>query len=263
MNIKPKVYLIGAGPGDPDLLTVKALRLIQQADIIVYDRLISAEILRLIPEGTIRLYVGKASGSHSHTQDEINELLVQVAQSGRCVVRLKGGDPYIFGRGSEEALHLIRHGIDFEVVPGITAAAAASSYAGIPLTHRGLAHGVTFLTGHIRDDEPFALDWSQLRDPNTTLLFYMGLANSELIAHQLINVGRAATTPVAIVENASTPAQRRLIGTLATLPGLVTEYSVKAPAMIIIGEVVRLAEALDWYTASLQSDQARRYAYGS
>src|SRR5512143_2024905 len=239
MANKPKVYLIGAGPGDPDLLTVKALRLIQQADIVVYDRLISAEILQLIPDGTTRLYAGKASGAHSHTQEEINELLVQLARPGRSVVRLKGGDPYIFGRGGEEALHLIRHGIDFEVVPGITAAAAASAYAGIPLTHRGLAQGVTFLTGHIRDDEPFALDWSQLRDPNITLLFYMGLANSELIAQQLINAGRAAATPVAIVENASTPAQRRLIGTLAALPDLVIEHRVKAPALIIIGEVVR------------------------
>ena len=261
MQKKPKVYLIGAGPGDPDLLTIKALRLIQQADTIVYDRLISTEILELIPEGTARLYAGKASGSHSLTQEEINDLLVQVAQPGRCVVRLKGGDPYIFGRGSEEALYLARHGIDFEVVPGITAASAASAYAGIPLTHRGLAHGVTLLTGHFRDDEPFGHDWSQLRDPKTTLLFYMGLSNLDMIVRRLIEAGRTDSTPAAIVENASTPSQRCVTGTLATLPKLVAEHRIEAPALVIIGEVVRLASVLDWYT-SQQFDTGERYAYG-
>lgn len=261
MTSKPKVYLIGAGPGDPDLLTVKAVRLIRQADIVVYDRLISAEILQLIPEGTTRLFVGKESGAHSRTQEEINEMLVQLAQPGRCVVRLKGGDPYIFGRGSEEALHLIRHNIEFEVVPGITAASAASAYAGIPLTHRGLAHGVTLLTGHFRDDAPLGHDWSQLCDPQTTLLFYMGLANLEQIAHRLIDAGRKASTPAAAVANASTPAQRTVIGTLATLPGLVKEHGIEPPALIIIGEVVRLAETLDWYTTP-KYEMAERYASG-
>ncbi len=261
MANKPKVYLIGAGPGDPDLLTVKALRLIQQADIVVYDRLISAEILQLIPDGTTRLYAGKASGAHSHTQEEINELLVQLARPGRSVVRLKGGDPYIFGRGSEEALHLAHHGIDFEVVPGITAAAAASAYAGIPLTHRGLSNGVTLLTGHFRDDEPLSHDWSQLRDPHTTLLFYMGLANIELITYRLIEAGRAASTPAAVVENASTPAQRCITGTLSTLPVLVNEHGIRSPALIIIGDVVTLAGTLDWYTPS-QFGTGERYASG-
>lgn len=262
MSGKPKVYLIGAGPGDPELLTVKALRLMQQADVIVYDRLVSEEIMNIVPSGATRIFVGKESGAHSHSQDEINELLVQLAQPGRCVVRLKGGDPYIFGRGSEEALFLLQHDIDFEVVPGITAAAACSAYAGIPLTHRGLARGVALLTGHFRDDEPLGHDWSHLCDPQITLLFYMGLANLEQIAARLIAAGRAADTPAAVVERASTAAQRRVHGTLATLPGLAREQAIGAPALVIIGAVVTLADQLDWFTSPQLQFTESRYAAG-
>lgn len=262
MSGKPKVYLIGAGPGDPELLTLKALRLMQQADVIVYDRLVSPEIMDFVPSGTTRIFVGKESGAHSHTQHEINELLVQLAQPGRCVVRLKGGDPYIFGRGSEEALHLLQHGIDFEVVPGITAASACSAYAGIPLTHRGLARGVTFLTGHFREEEPLGHDWSQLCDPQLTLIFYMGLANLEQITARLIAAGRTATTPAAVVENASHATQRRVHGTLATLPALARQHGIGAPALVIIGEVVTLADQLDWFTPSLQAATESSYALG-
>jgi len=189
------VYLVGAGPGDAGLLTVKALRLIEQADVVVYDRLVSPEVLALIPPGVTRIAVGKAPGHHCVPQAQINELLVSVACKGRRVVRLKGGDPFIFGRGSEEALHLKHQGIPFEIVPGVTSAAAASAYAGIPLTHRGLSRTVHLVTGHQRDDEPLDLPWDSLAAGDATLAVYMGLANLRTICDHLTAAGMDPATP--------------------------------------------------------------------
>jgi len=240
------ISLVGAGPGDPDLLTVKALRLLQAAEVVVYDRLVSSDILSLVPPGVKRIYVGKASNQHSLPQDQINDLLVKLGRGGRRVVRLKGGDPFVFGRGSEEAEHLARHGIPFEVVPGITSASACSAYAGIPLTHRGLATGVRFVTGHCRNDAKLDLDWGSLADPNTTLVVYMGMANADQISRELIRAGLAATTPVALIENGTTPHQRVARVTLESMPLELERQVFKAPTLIIIGRVVELADTLVW-----------------
>lgn len=238
------VHLVGAGPGDPELLTVKALRLIQQAEVLVYDRLVSAGILDLVPESTERIYVGKSSGLHALPQDEINALLVELAQTGRKVVRLKGGDPYIFGRGSEEALHLLAHGIGFEAVPGITSAAGCGASAGIPLTHRGLAHGVRFVTGHCRAGDDLDLNWESLADPDTTLVIYMGTANAEVLSQQLIAAGLSPSTPAAAIANGTLPNQRNLFTTLAALPADLVAQSFKPPTLLIVGKVVGLAPEL-------------------
>ncbi|MGE5503971.1 MAG: uroporphyrinogen-III C-methyltransferase, partial [Actinomycetota bacterium] len=194
------VALVGAGPGDPELLTVKALRLIGEAEVVVFDRLVSPEVLDLVPAGTTRIYAGKALGDHALVQDEINELLVGLARSGRRVVRLKGGDPFVFGRGSEEAEYLAHHNIPFEVVPGISSASGCSTYSGIPLTHRGLAMGVRFVTGHAREGLPLAHDWSKLADPDCTLVIYMGLTTLPLIADELVKAGLPADTTAAAVQ---------------------------------------------------------------
>jgi uroporphyrin-III C-methyltransferase/precorrin-2 dehydrogenase/sirohydrochlorin ferrochelatase/uroporphyrin-III C-methyltransferase len=246
MAVNPNgfVHLVGAGPGDPELLTVKAMRLIQQADVLVYDRLVSTDILALVPEGTERIYVGKSSGQHSLPQEEINALLVSLAQAGRRVVRLKGGDPYIFGRGSEEALHLIANGIGFEAVPGITSAAGCGASAGIPLTHRGLAHGVRFVTGHCRAGDDLDLNWDSLADPDTTLVIYMGTANAEVISQKLIAAGLAADTPTAAISNGTLPNQRTMLTTLAALPMDLAAQGFKPPTLIIVGKVVSLAPEL-------------------
>lgn len=241
------VYLVGAGPGDPGLLTVRALELIQSADVVVYDRLVSNSIVNLIPTGVARVYVGKKSGRHLIPQEQINALLVRLAGNNQKVVRLKGGDPFLFGRGSEEALHLARHGVLFEVVPGITSALACSSYAGIPMTHRGLARGVQFITGHCRADEPLDLDWDSLASPDMTLAVYMGLANVEEIASQLIKAGRPADTPVAIIENGTTESQRRMLTVLADLPATVVRMKVESPVMFVIGRVASLTDQLNWF----------------
>jgi len=241
------VYLVGAGPGDPGLLTVKALELIQSADVVVYDRLVTSEILSLIPRDVTRIYVGKKSGRHLIPQDEINALLVRLAGSHIKIVRLKGGDPFLFGRGGEEALYLARHGVTFEIVPGITSASACSAYAGIPLTHRGIARGVQFVTGHCRADEPLDLDWPSLASEDMTLAVYMGLVNVQEIASRLIDAGRRPSTPVAIIENGSTADQRSVMTTLVDLPDAVIRESVEAPAMIVIGSVVSLANELNWF----------------
>jgi uroporphyrin-III C-methyltransferase/precorrin-2 dehydrogenase/sirohydrochlorin ferrochelatase/uroporphyrin-III C-methyltransferase len=240
----PLVHLVGAGPGDPDLLTLKALRLIQQAEAIVYDRLISPEILALIPPGTMRIYAGKANAHHTMPQDETNALLVKLAQSGHRVVRLKGGDPFIFGRGSEEAEYLARHGVAFEVVPGVTAASGCTAGLGIPLTHRGLANGVRFVTGHCRDDRELELNWASLADPDTTLVIYMGLANLPRISRELIAAGLAPDTPAAAVASGTTPQQTLSVGTLADLPEKLAASPPAAPVLIVIGRVVSLAEVL-------------------
>lgn len=245
---KPIVYLVGAGPGDPDLLTVKALRLINQADVVVYDRLVSQPIQELIPHGTQRIYVGKAPGKHHMGQDEINSLLLNLAKTSRKVVRLKGGDPFIFGRGSEEAQYLVQHGVDFEYVPGITAAAACSAYAGIPLTHRGMARSVRLITGHCRSDQPLELNWQSLADKQTTLVFYMGIANMPQLREELIKAGLPASTPAAAVENGTTSAQRRCISTLDKIATDIKTMSISSPALIIIGDVVSFADELNWFT---------------
>jgi len=241
------VYLVGAGPGDPDLLTVKALRLMREADVVVYDRLVSPEIMALIPSGVTRIAVGKAPGLHCVPQDQINGLLVGMASRERIIVRLKGGDPFVFGRGSEEALHLRRHGIRFEVVPGVTAAAAASAYAGIPLTHRAMSRGVRLVTGHLREDEELELDWERLADPTATLVVYMGLANIAVITARLVAAGRSADTPAAAVQEGSTPRQRSVCSTLGRLADDVERAGLAAPVAIIIGETVALAEQLAWF----------------
>jgi uroporphyrin-III C-methyltransferase/precorrin-2 dehydrogenase/sirohydrochlorin ferrochelatase/uroporphyrin-III C-methyltransferase len=253
MQHKGFVSLVGAGPGDAELLTIKALRLLQRADVVVYDRLVSAEILDLIPAGISRIAVGKSPGKHCVPQHQINDILVSLARTGRHIVRLKGGDPYMFGRGGEEVLALRRHHISFEVVPGITAASACGAYCGIPLTHRGLSRGVHFITGHFSNDEPLDIDWAKVADPDSTLVIYMGLANLSLISASLIQAGLLASTPAAAIENGTTTRQRRVLSTLAQLDVDVTAAGVMAPAMIIIGNVVSLAHELDWFQQALES----------
>ncbi len=249
------VSLVGAGPGDADLMTIKALRLLKEADVVVYDRLVSAEILNLIPQGITRISVGKAAGNHCVPQDEINQTLVVLAQSGRRVVRLKGGDPYIFGRGGEEALVLKKHNIDFEVVPGVTAAAGCSAYAGIPLTHRGTSHGVRFIAGHFHNDEELDINWDKIADPDCTLVIYMGLANLQTISDELVKAGLAATTPAAAIHSATTLEQDKVISTLSELPGAVTKAELKSPVIIIIGMVVALNNKLDWFQSQCETNE--------
>ncbi len=243
----PVVYIVGAGPGDPDLLTVKALRLLGEAEIVVYDRLVSPGILDLIPSGTTRIFAGKAARDHHMPQDEINELLVSLAQGGRRVVRLKGGDPFVFGRGSEEAVYLAEHGLPFEIVPGISASAGCSSYAGIPLTHRGLSRGVRFITGHSQGEGDLDLDWRSLADPDVTLVIYMGLTNIGEICTKLMAAGLPASTPAAAIEKGTLPEQRRVLTTLGSLPERIGREGLTAPTLMIVGKVVALAETLDWF----------------
>ena len=245
MNKSARVYLVGTGPGDPDLLTVKALRLLQNADVVIYDRLVSEGILEQIPAGVSKIYVGKKSGNHTLPQDEINQLLLNLADTKRTIVRLKGGDPFIFGRGSEEALLLAQHGIKFEIVPGITAASACTTYAGIPLTHRGLSQGVQIITGHSQSDKPLELDWKSLADDNKTIVIYMGLANIKLIGENLMNAGLDKNTPAAAIQNGTTVKQHRVLTTLAKLAA--DTSALQAPVIFVIGKVVSLAEQLDWF----------------
>jgi uroporphyrin-III C-methyltransferase/precorrin-2 dehydrogenase/sirohydrochlorin ferrochelatase/uroporphyrin-III C-methyltransferase len=254
MNNHSCVYLVGTGPGDPDLLTVKALRLIKNADVIVYDRLISPAIIELIPAGASRIYVGKAADHHTLPQDEINALLVKMAGKARVIVRLKGGDPLVFGRGSEEATYLAKHHIRFEIVPGVTSATAASTYAGIPLTHRGLASGVQIITGHSRDNLPLQHEWEKLANSDTSIVIYMGLANIQYICQKLIQAGLAGDTPAAAIQNGSMPSQKRVIATLATLAEVTRQQCLAPPVLFVIGKVVALAEQMDWYLPSMQSD---------
>ncbi|WP_431857858.1 uroporphyrinogen-III C-methyltransferase [Azospirillum sp.] len=245
-----RVYLVGAGPGDPDLLTVKALRLIREAEVVVYDRLVGAGIIDLIPRRAERVFVGKAPRNHAVPQHEINAILVRLGLSGRRVVRLKGGDPYVFGRGSEEALALAEHGIPFEIVPGVTAATGCGAYAGIPLTHRGLATGVRFVTGHGKDDEALEHDWASMADPNTTLVLYMALMNLGEIRARLLDAGMDPATPAAVVAAGTTDRQALVTGTLADLPERVAGADLPPPCLIIIGRVVSLAPKLAWFEAA-------------
>ncbi|WFM71218.1 uroporphyrinogen-III C-methyltransferase [Halomonas sp. CKK8] len=239
-----EVAIVGAGPGDPGLLTLRALSLLEQADCLVFDRLVSREVLALASPRARRFYVGKASRCHALTQDETNALLVRLAREGKRVVRLKGGDPYIFGRGGEEAEVLIAHGIHFRVVPGITSAQGCAAYGGFPLTHRDHAQSVTFVTGHCKGDGDLALDWTSLAVPHHTAVFYMGLANAELISRQLQDHGLPADHPVALVERGTTPEQRQVITSLGELVETIAREGLKPPTLIVVGEVVRLADTL-------------------
>ena len=241
-----EVFLIGAGPGDPDLMTFKAARLLQLADVVLYDRLVSPEILDMSRRDAERIYVGKQRSEHAVPQGKINQLLLDLARQGLCVARLKGGDPFIFGRGGEEIELLARHGIPFQVIPGITAASGCAAYAGIPLTHREHAQTVRFVTGNLKSDR-VDLPWEQLVVPQETLVFYMGLQGLDTICSSLVAHGRSADTPAALVEQGTTRNQRTLIGTLGTLPEEVSNVEVHAPTLLIVGEVVALRDSLKWF----------------
>ena len=248
-----EVYLVGAGPGDPELLTFKALRLMQQADIVFYDNLVSAEVLDLCRRDADLVYVGKKRDDHAVPQEGINALLVQHAEQGKRVVRLKGGDPFIFGRGGEELETLKSHGIPFQVVPGITAASACSTYAGIPLTHRGYAQSVKFVTGQLKNRKD-KLNFAELVCPNQTVVFYMGLHTLPALAEGLIEHGKPADTPVAIVSKGTSPDQKVLTGTLADIATKQEGAKLVAPALIIVGEVVALQEQLAWFGDSAEQE---------
>ena len=246
------VYLVGAGPGDPELLTVKAARLIADADVLVYDHLVSTAVMALVNPAAEKIYAGKQRGNHTLPQEELNDLLVRLASAGKCVVRLKGGDPYTFGRGGEEVQTLRARGVAFEVVPGITAATGVAAYTGIPLTHRDYAQACIFVTGHLKDGS-MNLDWPGLARPRQTVVIYMGLHGLSHLCEQLILHGLPATWPAAIVQHGSLPTQRTVAGTLASLPALADAAKLRAPTLIIVGEVVLLHDQLKWVIEAAES----------
>lgn len=243
-----EVFLVGAGPGDPELLTLKAWRILQSAQVVLYDRLVSRDILNLIPETAELQHVGKQRANHSLPQDQINQRLVDLARQGLRVVRLKGGDPFIFGRGGEEIETLAAAGVRFQVVPGITAASGCAAYAGIPLTHRDYAQSVRFVTGHLKNDT-CDLPWRDFVQNNQTLVFYMGLVGLPIIVRELMAHGMKDSMPVALVSRGTTPDQQVISGDLANIVGRVEHSEVAAPTLVIIGEVVQLREKLDWMGA--------------
>lgn len=234
------VHIVGAGPGDPDLLTLRALKVLRQADVVIHDRLIGPDILDFARPDAQRFYVGKAKSHHSRPQAEINALMAHHAAAGRRVVRLKGGDPFVFGRGGEEMDYLLARGIAVEIVPGITAATGCAAFAGIPLTHRDYATAVTFISGHAKDGEP-DLDWAGLATGRQTLVVYMGVSTAANVASRLMDHGMAASTPVAVVENGTLPTQKIATGTLARLENVIEDNGITGPALIIIGDVVHAA----------------------
>jgi uroporphyrin-III C-methyltransferase/precorrin-2 dehydrogenase/sirohydrochlorin ferrochelatase len=241
-----EVYLVGGGPGDPDLLTFRALRLMQQADVVVYDRLVAAPVLELTRRDAERIYVGKERDHHAMRQEEINQLLVDLAKKGKRVVRLKGGDPFIFGRGGEEIDTLSAEGVPFQVVPAITAASGCAAYSGIPLTHRDYAQSVTFVTGHLKDGT-INLNWGQLAQPRQTVVFYMGLVGLPVIVRKLVEHGVSPEMPIALIQQGTTEKQKVFTGTLSSIQAIVDRERPKPPTLIIVGEVVQLQEKLSWY----------------
>lgn len=243
----PIVYLVGAGPGDPDLLTVKAMRLIRSADVVVYDRLVSDAIMALVPSGATRIFAGKCARDHYMPQEDINDLLVSLASSGCNVVRLKGGDPFVFGRGGEEAIRLAEHGIRFEVVPGITSSAGCAAYAGIPLTHRDHAHSVRFVTGHTQHGDEPELNWHSLADSGTTLVVYMGMANAPVISRRLIEAGLDENTPSAAINMGTRPDQKVVRASLKHLPQAIEDNRLSGATLLVIGSVVELADVISWF----------------
>ncbi len=247
------VYLVGAGPGDQDLLTVKGRRLLESADCVVYDALVDPRLLELCRAGARCVFVGKRDRHHTRPQTEINALLVDEARAGRAVVRLKGGDPFIFGRGGEEALALRAAGVPFEVVPGVSAGVAVPAYAGIPLTHRDVTSALVFLTGHECVTNPTPVDWARFAPGSASLVIFMGLHNLEDIARQLLAHGRDPECPVAIIENGTMAAQRTVVAPLARICAEAEGAGVKPPALIVVGEVVRLRDRLSWFEPSLSA----------
>jgi uroporphyrinogen III methyltransferase/synthase len=248
MTTKGKVYLVGSGPGDPDLITVKAHRLLGEADVLLYDRLVTEEILSIVPKKCEKIYVGKHPGEASATQERINQLLVEKAQHGGTIVRLKGGDPFLFGRGGEEGQVLNAAGIDFEIVPGITSAISVPAYAGIPVTQRHVASSVAFITGHEASSKyEGTVDWESLAKNVDTLVVLMGITNMPIIMDKLMKGGKDPATPVAVIEKGTTPQQRTVVGIIKDIHEKSYNAGIKPPAITIIGEVVNLREELNWF----------------
>jgi uroporphyrin-III C-methyltransferase/precorrin-2 dehydrogenase/sirohydrochlorin ferrochelatase len=241
-----EVYLVGTGPGDPDLLTFRALRLMQQADVVLYDRLIGDGILNLVRRDARRVYVGKLKNNHTVSQEEISKMLIDLAKQGKRVLRLKGGDPFVFGRGGEEIEALSENGVAFQVVPGVSAANGCAAYAGIPLTHRDHAQACVFVTGHEKDGE-LKLNWESLIQPRQTVVLYMGLSSLDAITRGFLSHGANPATPAAVIENGTRAGQRVITGTLESLLDKTAMASIKSPALIIVGSVVSLREKLSWF----------------